>query len=271
MPRTTPSVASLLIALFAFAWHVNASIFTYKPVTADSFKAGNSWTVSWYADTGDHAKDTPLAKSFGQTSVGIYSGTSNKQVLRQHLGNLDPSKTTQLRIQVDPKIGPDGDDYFIRFESLSAKDSAGTPLLAFSGTFSLTGMTGTAASVASSPAIAQDDKASTAAAASGSASRAASSGIVKVVATSASSAAPNATGKSGNATGLATVSKAGAAAATASLAASKPNLNASSSAAAAGASKKPNSTSGASNVFGSNSQVWIGGAVAAAAAVAVLA
>ncbi|KAM0787334.1 hypothetical protein ACM66B_003423 [Microbotryomycetes sp. NB124-2] len=261
------SVASLVAALFLCAVHVNASIFTYKPVTADSFKAGTSWTVSWYADEGEHAKDTPLAKSFGQTSVSIYSGSSTKQVLRQQLGTVDPSKTQQIRIEVDPKIGPNADDYFIRFESLNAKDSAGTPLLAFSGTFSLTGMTGTAASIASSaPAAAADDNKSSAATAAASATK---SGVIKVVATSASSALANATGKAGNATGLATASK--GAAATASLAAARPSLNASSSAAGATASKKPNTTSGAGAMFASSSQVWIGSAAVAAAAVAALA
>ncbi|KAK4055932.1 hypothetical protein OIO90_002925 [Microbotryomycetes sp. JL221] len=258
------------VACLLTATQVTASIFTYKPVTADSFKAGNSWTVSWYADSGDHAKDLPLAKSFGQTSVSIYSGSSSSQVLRQHLSNLDPSKTTQLRIEVDPKIGPDGDDYFIRFESLNAKDSKGVPLLAFSGSFSLTGMTGTKAStVANTSAAAANDQ-EAASSSSATVTRAASSGVVKVVATSstrstlASGSVESGSIKNSSAN-LATVSKSSSTSGLASVASLKPSASTTTA-----SGDKKNETSGTLGSFVSNSQTWIGTFVAATVVVVAL-
>lgn len=139
---------SVLALVAAAVSGAHASIYTYKPATKDSFKAGTAWTVSWRADEvsramraipaadlrksrgllgaragkraswrvearvirgrmlgrfiaqsisrfkivslsdkallsghqGAESKATPLAASFGQTKVSIYSGTSTNQV-----------------------------------------------------------------------------------------------------------------------------------------------------------------------------------------------
>jgi len=49
-----------------------------------------------------------------------------------------------VSFKVDPSVGPDSGDYFIRVESLTAKDPSQIqyPALAFSAKFHLTGMTG---------------------------------------------------------------------------------------------------------------------------------
>ncbi|ORY88130.1 hypothetical protein BCR35DRAFT_289370 [Leucosporidium creatinivorum] len=133
---------SVLSTLALLVSSTTASIYTIKPTAKDSFKGGKSFTVTWTADSGDSATTTPLASKFGQTSVGIYTGSSSQQTLCQDLGIVDPSKVQELKITVDAKAGPDSSLYFIRYESLNNTDSTGTPLLAFSSRFTLTGMKG---------------------------------------------------------------------------------------------------------------------------------
>ncbi|PPR07827.1 hypothetical protein CVT24_003104, partial [Panaeolus cyanescens] len=59
--------------------------------------------------------------------------------------SIDVSTESQLTFTVDPSIGPDSGEYFIRFESLNLKDADAPqfPALAFSAKFTLNQMTGT--------------------------------------------------------------------------------------------------------------------------------
>jgi hypothetical protein len=59
--------------------------------------------------------------------------------------SVNVSTTASVEFTVDPTIGPNGSDYFIRFSSTSLANptSAGNPYLSFSAKFTLAGMSGT--------------------------------------------------------------------------------------------------------------------------------
>ena len=127
------------VALLALAASALASISITNPIASTSLAGGKSLKISWLADSDTV---TPLAKSFGNSSVSIYTGSSSVQYPLELFGYLDPAKTTSISKVIPKTLGPSAALYFIRIESLSAKDSAGNPLEAFSARFTLTGMTG---------------------------------------------------------------------------------------------------------------------------------
>jgi hypothetical protein len=60
-------------------------------------------------------------------------------------GSVNVSTTTSVSFTVDPTVGPNGNNYFIRFSSTSLANPSSTanPYLSFSAKFTLAGMTGT--------------------------------------------------------------------------------------------------------------------------------
>jgi len=60
-------------------------------------------------------------------------------------GSVNVSTTSSVSFTVDPTVGPNGSNYFIRFSSTSLANPASTanPYLSFSAKFALAGMTGT--------------------------------------------------------------------------------------------------------------------------------
>jgi len=118
-----------------------ANVFVTAPVSSTTFAAGKPNTVSWQ-DNGQQ----PTLQAFGPAIVSIYAGNSQQQTLLQTISpNVDVSKTQSVIFTPDPAIGPNANQYFIRFESIGLKDAAQPqyPALAFSAKFTMSGMTGT--------------------------------------------------------------------------------------------------------------------------------
>jgi len=118
-----------------------ANIYITQPVGSTSWTGGQQSTVSWQDDG-----QQPSLSAFGPAMVSIYAGNSQQQTLLQTVTpSVDTSTTQTIVFTPDPSIGPSTDEYFIRFQSLSLKDSTNPqyPALAFSAKFSMTGMSGT--------------------------------------------------------------------------------------------------------------------------------
>jgi len=132
-------LTAVVLALSASAL---ATLFPTAPVAATVWQAGMPQTISWQESTDGQA---PHLKDFGPALISIYVGNAQQQTKLQPITTIDVSTTGQIQFTPDPKIGPNGAFYFIRFESVSLKDSAAPqfPALAFSAKFTLQGMTGT--------------------------------------------------------------------------------------------------------------------------------
>jgi hypothetical protein len=118
-----------------------ANVFVTAPVSSTTFTGGKPCTVSWQ-DNGQQ----PTLQAFGPAMVAIYAGNSQQQTLLQTITpSVDVSTTQAVVFTPDPSIGPNGDEYFVRFQSLSLMDATQTqyPALAFSAKFTMAGMTGT--------------------------------------------------------------------------------------------------------------------------------
>jgi len=77
--------------------------------------------------------------------VSIYAGNSQQQTLLQTITpNVDVSKISTIQFTPDATIGPNDDQYFIRFQSISLKDATNPqyPALAFSAKFTMSNMSG---------------------------------------------------------------------------------------------------------------------------------
>ncbi|KAJ7901709.1 hypothetical protein B0H14DRAFT_2668147 [Mycena olivaceomarginata] len=112
---------------------------TTSPTQTLGFTGGQPATITWI----DNADQPPLA-SFGLAKVSIYAGNSKDQTSLQTISESVDVTTMSLGFTPDASIGPNGSQYFIRFESLTNKDpnDPSIPLLAFSHVFTLSGMTG---------------------------------------------------------------------------------------------------------------------------------
>ncbi|KZT28223.1 hypothetical protein NEOLEDRAFT_1129554 [Neolentinus lepideus HHB14362 ss-1] len=129
------------VVFAALAPSALATIFTTSPVASTSWPAGQQATISWQDDG-----ISPSLQSFGPSKVSIYVGNAIQQTLLQPITpSVDVSTTSSIVFTPDASIGPNGADYFIRFESLSLKDATNPqyPALAFSAKFALSGMSGT--------------------------------------------------------------------------------------------------------------------------------
>ncbi|RDB19744.1 hypothetical protein Hypma_013181 [Hypsizygus marmoreus] len=127
----------ILLALSASAF---ATVFTTNPVASTTFTGGKPATISWQEDG-----KTPALKDFGAASVSIYVGNAQQQTrLQTVVESVDVSTTGSIQFTPDASIGPNGNEYFIRFESLALKDAAQPqfPALAFSAKFTMNSMTG---------------------------------------------------------------------------------------------------------------------------------
>lgn len=132
----TKAVISLVLAASALA-----NIFITSPVATTTFTAGQQATISWQDDG-----TTPSLTSFKAALVGIYTGNADQQTLLQTVStSIDVSTTSSITFTPDGTIGPNSNEYFVRFTSLNLKDATNSqfPAEAFSAKFTLTGMTGT--------------------------------------------------------------------------------------------------------------------------------
>ncbi|KAH6910713.1 hypothetical protein BKA70DRAFT_1271317 [Coprinopsis sp. MPI-PUGE-AT-0042] len=126
--------------LLAVASQAFATVFITNPVSTSSFTGGSDVTVSWIENG-----DGPTLEEFGPARISIYVGNAQQQTSLQTIEDeVNVATTGSVQFTVDPSIGPDGREYFIRVESLSLKDETQPqyPALAFSAKFGLTGMSG---------------------------------------------------------------------------------------------------------------------------------
>ncbi|KAF5313319.1 hypothetical protein D9611_008493 [Ephemerocybe angulata] len=132
---------SKTLIVLAVAAQVFAGPFITSPVATTTFSGGKEATITWI-DNGQ----APTLKDFGPAKVSIYVGNAQQQTTLQTISaSVDVSTTGEVKFTVDPKIGPNSQEYFIRVESLSLKDATSPqyPALAFSAKFALDSMTGT--------------------------------------------------------------------------------------------------------------------------------
>ncbi|KAG6889945.1 hypothetical protein C0995_013472 [Termitomyces sp. Mi166 len=129
------------LILFALSASALGKVFITSPTASTTFVGGQQATISWQDDG-----MAPSLKDFGPAKVSIYAGNAQQQTsLQLIVPSVDVSTTQSIQFTPDPSIGPNGNQYFIRVESLSLKDSAAPqyPALAFSAKFTMSGMTGT--------------------------------------------------------------------------------------------------------------------------------
>jgi len=133
------SKALLISSLTSVAF---ASVFVTAPIGSTTYPAGTDGAlVSWIP-----GNSTPSLEQFGPSSIAIYVGNAKQQTSLQVLNsNVDVSKVSSITFNPNANIGPDSNEYFIRFQSISGVDSSQTPpipYLAFSAKFTLTNMSG---------------------------------------------------------------------------------------------------------------------------------
>jgi hypothetical protein len=136
------SLSSVIVAV-ALAKSTFAAVSFTSPTATIGFNGGQSATIQWIEDG-----KTPLLSAYGPCILSIDTGNAQQQTNLQTINaSLDPNATNSFPFTVDPTIGPNGSQYFIRLQSLNNKDpndpTGLLPLLAFSHTFTLSGMTGT--------------------------------------------------------------------------------------------------------------------------------
>ncbi|KAK4685129.1 hypothetical protein P7C73_g5025, partial [Tremellales sp. Uapishka_1] len=132
--------ASLLFATSALQ-PVLAGIYMTSPVATTVGNGGQVLTVKW-ADDGN----SPSLASVGPCSIDLYTGSQLEQTQLQNLAaSVDVSKANTVSATIDPSVGQAGKYYFVRFSSLSLKQTTNPtyPYEAFSAQFQLDTMTGT--------------------------------------------------------------------------------------------------------------------------------
>jgi len=129
---------SALVAL-ALAQTSYAALAVTAPTASIGFTAGQEATITWNDDGA-----APALSAYGPCKVSIYAGNSAQQTSLLLIADNVDVTSGSLKFTPDASIGPNSAQYFIRFESNTAKDptNAAIPLLAFSHQFALSGMTG---------------------------------------------------------------------------------------------------------------------------------
>ncbi|KAN0094527.1 hypothetical protein V8E55_002814 [Tylopilus felleus] len=126
------------IVPLALAASALANVFITSPTSTTTFTAGQNATVKWQ-DSGS----APTLVQFGLGNIAIYAGNADEQTLLQTLATyVNVSTVSEITFTPDGTIGPNGNEYFIRFNSLSDTNGS-SPAEAFSAMFTLAGMTGT--------------------------------------------------------------------------------------------------------------------------------
>lgn len=113
------------------------------PIAGTTCTGGQVCDVTW----NDNRQGVSLAQQ-GNCTVALYTGNSQQQTFLQPIAYptaINVSTIQTIQFTVDPTIGPNSDQYFIRFSSttLANPTSPTNPYLSFSAKFALTGMSGT--------------------------------------------------------------------------------------------------------------------------------
>jgi len=131
---------SLAVLALAVA-PVFATVFVTSPVASTTFHGGQPATITWQ-DSGS----PPTLQDFGNAKISIYVGNAQQQTsLQTIVPSVNVATTSSVQFTPDANIGPNGNEYFIRIESLTAKDTLNPqfPALSFSAKFTLDNMKGT--------------------------------------------------------------------------------------------------------------------------------
>jgi len=131
---------TVIAAFAALALPTLGELAVTAPVATTTCSGGQSCNVAW----NDNNQGVTLAQQ-GNCTVALYTGSKTQQTFLQPIAfpnSIDVSKTSSLQFTVDPTVGENGANYFVRFTSLSLKDGA-NPYLSFSAIFALDSMTGT--------------------------------------------------------------------------------------------------------------------------------
>jgi len=137
------SMLKALVAVLAVSAPAVAELSVTAPIGTTTCTGGQVCTVSW----SDNHSGVSLAQQ-GNCTVALYTGGAQQQTFLQPIASpnaVNVSTTASIEFTVDPTIGPNGADYFIRFSSTSLANpsSPSNPYLSFSAKFTLAGMTGT--------------------------------------------------------------------------------------------------------------------------------
>ncbi|KAG2121257.1 hypothetical protein DEU56DRAFT_834567 [Suillus clintonianus] len=194
---------SKVVISLALAASVLANVFITSPVATTTFTGGQQATITWQDDG-----LTPNLTTFGAALVGIYTGNANQQTLLQTVSaSVDVSTTTSIVFTPDATIGPNSNEYFVRFTSLNLKDATNSqfPAEAFSAKFTMTSMTGTFNSTVQAEINGQST------APIGATATSSASGTMKTVATTSGSVSVSASGTKTSTSASSTATKTGAA------------------------------------------------------------
>jgi len=134
-------MVSSVFVILGLAASSLAAIYTTSPTANTTFTGGQQATVSWI----DDGKPPSLA-NYSNCMVSIYVGNAMQQTqLQPIVPSVDVATTSSIQFIPNPSIGPNGNEYFIRFQSLTLPDpnQPQYPALAFSSKFNMVGMTGT--------------------------------------------------------------------------------------------------------------------------------
>lgn len=169
-----------------------ATVFMTSPTANTVCNGGSTCNIAWQDDG-----NTPSLADFGTARVSIYVGSQTQQTELQVISaGVNVSTTSAIQFTVNPSIGPSGDFYFVRFQSLSANVN-NVPAEAFSAKFTLNNMSGQfSASVSAQIAAAESSGSGSAAASSTGSSSAAASTTASLTTSHASSATSSGTAAS---------------------------------------------------------------------------
>jgi len=195
--------------LLALSTSALANVFITSPVASTTFHGGQQSTITWMDDG-----QSPTLAAFGAASVAILAGNAQQQTVLQLIsGSVNVGSTASIQFTPDPTIGPNSDEYFVRFQSLALMSASQSqyPAQAFSAKFTMDNMTGTFNSTVQAQIDGQSTApigGSTSAAATTSSSGASatsakttSSGSATKTSSSSGSAAKTSTGTAASATG----------------------------------------------------------------------
>jgi len=134
------SKAILTSSLISVAF---ATVFVTSPVSTTTDSGGQPASISWMDDG-----NLPSLATFGNATISIYAGNALQQTNLQTLSNgTNVAALSTLSFTPNPTIGPNSNEYFIRFQSINGKDNSSNPYEAFSAKFTLNNMTGNFSSI----------------------------------------------------------------------------------------------------------------------------
>ncbi|KAF7439957.1 hypothetical protein PC9H_000294 [Pleurotus ostreatus] len=113
----------LLVSLFLAAG-ARAGVYIIRPSAGSTCRGGEECTLQWMDDG-----QSPLLSAFGPSTAGLYTG---QMKLVQPLGDVDTSGSRSFTFTVDPRAGPNSNDYYIALASKSLGEMAWSPFFRMS-------------------------------------------------------------------------------------------------------------------------------------------